>query len=51
MPKNGRTKRVGGKRSITIVRKTPSTNAPETFVQNVAHGNVPGVIGMSCAIS
>ena len=51
MPKKGRTNRVGGKRSMTKVRNTPSTNAPETFVQNVAHGNVPGVTGMSCAIS
>ena len=41
------------RRRVTLeddVRKSPSTNTPERFVQNVAHGNVPGSTGMSSAI-
>ena len=42
---NGRTYRVGGQRSSTNVNTSPSTNDPETLMQNVAHGNDPVAAG------
>ena len=42
VPAKARAYRVGGNRSISRTSRNPSTNEPETLVQNVAHGNLPG---------